>query len=345
MEFSGSKFRAKTQRRKERKEQRAWGKEKRAWSEEKKKFHAKTQRRRENKRYMRTSRILTEVLRHAWMMDLRAINGLLPVVANWLRGENVTFGEREPIQVMAAIAATFNPENVDSLDDVPENTVAIIPIKGEMVKYDELCTNGTMSIANVMKMAAMNRNVTGVVMDVDSPGGSVNAIPPLLEAIGILKRMRKPVVVHGDLVASAALYASVFADYVFADNELSSEFGSVGVMVQFADFKEYWEKEGVKIHTVYAPESTHKNAEVEQAFTGKYDLLQKNILSPLAIQFQDAVKTQRGKKLNPLEDGLLTGKMFFGGDAVRVGLADSIGGLLKAVEMTYALAEVKKFKI
>lgn len=292
---------------------------------------------------MKTSKVLTEVLRHPWMMDLRAVNGFLPVIANWLKGNDVTFEELKPIQIKAAMAATFMPEDIESLADIPENTMIIVPVKGEMLKYDGMCSNGTMSIAGLIKQAAANKNVAGVVLDVDSPGGSVNAIPPLLEAITTVKRAKKPVVVHGDLVASAALYMSVFADYIIADNELSSEFGSVGVMVQFADFTEYWEQEGIKIHTIYAPESTHKNAEFEEAKKNNYEPLQQNILSPLAVQFQDAVKKGRGKKLNMAEEGLLTGKMFFGGDAVRTGLADAIGSLYKSVEMAYALAEVKKF--
>lgn len=293
---------------------------------------------------MKTSRVLTEILRHAWMMDLRAVNGFLPVVANWLNGNDVMFEDRGRLQIKAAMAGTFTPDDIDDLNDVPENTVAIVPMKGELLKYDDLCSYGTMSVAGLVKTAAMNKNIVALVLDVDSPGGSVNAIPPMLEAIRFAKQMKKPVIVHGDLVASAAMYVSVFADYIVADNELSSEFGSIGVMVQFADYTDFWEKQGVKLHTVYAPESTHKNAEYEKAIKGDYEPLQKNILSPLAVQFQEAVKGARGKKLNLLTDGLLNGKMFFGGDAVKAGLADGIGSLSKAVEMAYAFADLRKLK-
>lgn len=293
---------------------------------------------------MKTSRVLTEILRHAWMMDLRAVNGFLPVVANWLNGNDVMFEDRGRLQIKAAMAGTFTPDDIDDLNDVPENTVAIVPMKGELLKYDDLCSYGTMSIAGLVKKAAMNNNIVALVLDVDSPGGSVNAIPPMLEAIRFAKQMKKPVIVHGDLVASAAMYVSVFADYIVADNELSSEFGSIGVMVQFADYTDFWEKQGVKLHTVYAPESTHKNAEIEKAIKGDYEPLQRNILSPLAVQFQEAVKGARGKKLNLLTEGLLNGKMFFGGDAVKAGLADGIGSLYKAVEMAYAFADLRKLK-
>lgn len=293
---------------------------------------------------MKTSRVLTEILRHAWMMDLRAVNGFLPVVANWLNGNDITFESRGSLQIKAAMAGSFTPDDIEDLNDVPENTVAIVPMKGELLKYDDLCSFGTMNLAGVVKTAAMNKNIVALVLDVDSPGGSVNAIPPMLEAIRFAKQMKKPVIVHGDMVASAAMYVSAFADYIMADNELSSEFGSIGVMVQFADYTDFWEKQGVKLHTVYAPESTHKNTEFEEAIKGDYEPLQKNILSPLAVQFQEAVKGARGKKLNLTTEGLLNGKMFFGGDAVKAGLADGIGSLYKAAEMAYAFADLMKLR-
>jgi protease IV len=293
---------------------------------------------------MKTSKILTEILRHVWLMDLRAVNGFLPVVANWLKGNEVVFENKDQMVIRAATAASMTPDDVEGLDDMPDNSVVIVPIKGEMLKYDTLCSYGTMSLGGLMKQAAMSKNIAGVVLDVDSPGGSVNAVPPILDAIDAVKRANKPVVVHGDLVASAALFAAVHGDYVLADNELSSEFGSIGVMTQFADYSDYWEKEGIKIHTVYAPESKDKNAEVERALKGDYEPLQKNILSPIAVQFQNAVKAARGKKLELNEPGLLSGKMFIGSDSVRTGLADGIGNLYRSVEMAFALAEVKRFK-
>jgi protease-4 len=293
--------------------------------------------------FMKTSKVLTEILRHAWMMDLRAVNGFLPVVATWLRGEELMFEDRGAFQIKAATASAFSPDDIESLQDAPDNTVAIIPIRREMTKYGGMSHYGTVEIAGLMKIASRLNNITGVVLDVDSPGGSVNSIPPLVEAIKVLQAQGKPVVVHGDLVASAALFVSVYADWIMVDNKLSSEFGSIGVMVEFADFKEYFESQGVKIHTVYADQSKDKNAEFREALKGNYDPLKKHILNPLAEMFQDAVKNTRGKKLLVAEPGLLSGGLFTGEDAVRVGLADGMGTLTDAVSMVFSLTEVKKF--
>jgi protease-4 len=292
---------------------------------------------------MKTSKVLTEILRHAWMMDLRAVNGYLPVVAGWLLGQDIQFEERGRMQIQAATAGRFTPDDIDDLQDAPDDTVAVVPLRREMLKYGGMSSYGTLEIGGLIRTAGMMRNITGVVLDIDSPGGSVNAIYPLVDAIRSVQAQGKPVVVHGDLVASAALYASVYADYIMANNDLSSEFGSIGVMVEFADFKDYFEQKGVKFHEVYADQSTHKNIEIREALEGNYDSLKANLLNPLAIKFQEAVKEQRGSKLLAGEPGLLNGKMFIGDDAVRVGLADRVGTLVDAVGMAFSLAEVRKF--
>jgi protease IV len=292
---------------------------------------------------MKTSKVLTEILRYPWMMDVRAVNGFLPVIAGWLRGEEVQFEERGKLQIRAATAARFTPDDIESLEDAPDNTVAVIPIRREMTKYGGMSHYGMVEISGLMKIAGQMKNITGIVLDVDSPGGSVNSIPPIIEAIKFAQANGKSVVVHGDLVASAALFASVHADWILADNTLSSEFGSVGVMVEFADFKDYFESKGVKFHTIYADASSDKNIEFRQALEGNYDPMKKHILNPLADMFQETVRAYRGKKLLATEDGVLTGKLFTGQDAVRVGLADGIGTISDAVSMVFGLAEIKKF--
>lgn len=292
---------------------------------------------------MKTSKVLTEVLRHAWMMDLRAVDGYLPVVAGWLLGQEISFEERGRLRIQAATAARFTPDDIEDLGDAPANTIAVIPLRREMLKYGGMSSYGTLETGGVIRMAGMLKNITGVVLDIDSPGGSVNSIYPIVDAIRSVQAQGKPVVVHGDLVASAALYAGVYADYIMADNPLSSEFGSIGVMVEFADFKEYWDQKGVKLHTVFADQSSDKNREVTEALEGNYEPLKKNILNPLAVKFQEAVKAMRGKKLLDSEPGLLTGKIFLGDDIVRVGLADSMGNIGEAVQKAFDLSEVKKF--
>lgn len=272
-----------------------------------------------------------------------AAESFLPVIANWLLGNDVHFEEKPALSVNMAYAGGISPESPEDINEMPAGTVAIVNLKGELTKYDGWCHYGATTYANLIKLLAVSKNISGLVVDVDGPGGSVNAIAPVIEAFNFFRSQNKPLVVHGDMVASAHLYVSVYSDHFMLDNMISSMAGSIGTLVQFADYKEYWEGKGIKLHTIYAPESTHKNKEWEDALKGDYKAMQRNLLSPLAQNFQEAVKAQRGDKLNEKADGILSGAMFFAKDAVSYGLADSVGTLGDAVQLVFDKVEIRKF--
>jgi protease-4 len=165
----------------------------------------------------------------------------------------------------------------------------------------------------------------------------------MVEAINYSKAKGKPVVALADLAASAAYWVASACDMIIASNDISSEFGSIGVMISFADMAPYYEKEGVKVHTVYAPESTHKNLPLENAMKGDYALLQDEVLSPLAKQFQKTVKKNRSGKLDDKAEGILNGKMFYSDQALKNGLIDKIGNLEFAVKQAKRLSVAYQF--
>ena len=301
---------------------------------------------------MKTSNLLTSILREPWMILPEAADSYLPVILNLLKGNEVKFNEKDVLGFhIAAVtiipkmgyAASVNPATMEDVPDFPEGSVAIVGLKGELTKYDTMCSWGAMTKAGLIKYLADSKNVSGIVLDIDGPGGSVNAIAPLVEAIQYAQGKGKPVTVHGDLVASAHLYVAVHADYFMLDNTISSRAGSIGVLIQFSDYTQYFKDQGIVNRTIYAPESTHKNLEFEQAIEGNDDLLKENILSPLAQKFQQAVRTQRSGKLNLETEGILNGSMYYGSDAVRHGLADGIGTLNDTIQRTLDLIEVRKY--
>jgi protease-4 len=216
--------------------------------------------------------------------------------------------------------------------------VAIIPLRGTMIKYGTMCSYGADEIAAAIDEAAANKKVTGIVLDIDSGGGAVDAVAPLVDAIRRAKAARKPVVACCDLCASAAYWTACECNEIMAANSISSEFGSIGVMMSFPDYAKYYEKEGIKVHTIYSNLSTYKNAPFEAAKLGKYDDIKTEELDPLARKFQANVRAKRAGKLNEDIEGILSGKVFYAEDALKHGLIDSIGTLDRAVERVRELA-------
>ena len=93
----------------------------------------------------------------------------------------------------------------------------------------------------------------------------MDAIAPLVDAILYARGKGKAVVAHCDLCASAAYYAASYCNEIIAANEVSAEFGSIGVMMSFPDYAKYYESAGIKVHTIYSNLSDYKNAPFEAA--------------------------------------------------------------------------------
>ena len=226
---------------------------------------------------------------------------------------------------------------VSDFNKSPEGSVAVVSLKGDMMKQGTWCSYGTEETAAIMREAAASSKIIGIRLDIDSGGGAVDAIAPMLDAINYAHENGKPVVACCDLCASAAYYVACHCDKIIADNNISAEFGSIGVMIQFPDYAKYYEKNGIKVHTIYSDLSTHKNAPFEAALKGDYKSIKEETLNPLAREFQNAVKSHR-ENLDTKVEGILNGRMFFAADAKKNGLIDDIGNRDMATDEVRRLA-------
>lgn len=243
----------------------------------------------------------------------------------------------------SVLAQSGDDETYSAYDSAPEGSTAIFPLRGTMLKYGTWCEYGTTEIASYMREAIYHKNISSIVLDIDSGGGSVGAVAPISQVIAEARAQGKPVVAKVDLCCSAAYWAATECDWIVADNNVSAEIGSIGVMISFIDMVPYYEKMGAKFHKIYATQSEHKNQAFELALEEKYELIKAEILDPLAIGFQNQVKARRKDKLNMEVEGLLTGKTFFSSDAKDHGLIDEVGDQYTAINRARQLSESRKF--
>ncbi len=216
-------------------------------------------------------------------------------------------------------------------------SVAIVPLHGTMTKYDTCTSYGTSFIANKLREMADDENVIGIVLDIDSPGGSCSAIPPMLEAIGYARSKGKPVYVHADCCASAAYWVASQCDAIYMDNDLS-EVGSIGAMAVFVDNSATNPITGERTLVIYADESSEKNRAYSEALAGNYEAV-KAELKPLVEQFQNAVVSGR-PNIQKEEKGVLSGAMFGTAEALRLNMADAKKTLSETIEAVFALTSV-----
>jgi protease-4 len=291
---------------------------------------------------MHPIRLVSAILKGKWYIDPDFALAQGPVVAGLLNNQTALFpikSDTEDLPFIAASKPTAEDGKIygvryswrNGFDMAPVGSVAIVDIKGALMKEDQLCSDGTATIGSIIKKADNHPNIIAIVLDVDSPGGTVDGTEALA---AIVKSTGKPVVTFVDgLMASAALWIGTSAREVIASTD-TDEVGSVGVILNFADMRPAYEKQGVVFHTVVASTSPDKQKTYNDLRAGKYDEIIKEQLDVLDEKFMAAVRENRPQ----VEDRHLTGKVFFARDVMGV-FVDSIGTIETAILRAAELAE------
>ena len=283
--------------------------------------------------------ILAEILSGAWLISKERSTAYASILLSMLKGESFAQGDsaiaRERNRSYVIGAMGDQPQRFGFTDtNIPEGSVAIIPIRSEILKYDQPCgPRGSQSILNDVKSADQNPNIKSIILVVDSPGGQVTGTDLLAEAIC---NTTTPVVAYIEgMAASAAYWIISGASRIIASSDLD-RIGSIGTMLMVEDLQPAFEAQGVKFHEIYASLSVDKNADLNQVLDGKYESYQKNVLDVINSKFLSSIKANR----SAVEDSTLTGKMYFAPEAIALGLIDEIGSLEYAITVASALSPV-----
>lgn len=285
-------------------------------------------------------RIVSALLRSSWAIDERfaiAHGGIIAGMLNGLEPEASDPGAGEPVNTLPYAVAAKAGRKYTAYDDAPKGSIAVIPVRGPLLKDDQedcgVFSAGMDTLSSRVREADLHSNISGIILYIDSPGGTVDGTQAFADTI---KAASKPVVAFIDgIMASAALWIGSSADHIIAQNS-TTEIGSIGVMIQFADMRAKWESEGIKFHRIMADQSSDKNKDFIDALDGDYQGIKTQQLNPLAEIFIAAVKSNRPAA----DNSVFTGKVYLAEDALKLGLIDAIGSLddaiLKAAELSAA---------
>jgi len=199
---------------------------------------------------------------------------------------------------------------------------AVIEIKGEIASGSDASAE---TVVAAMRSAFEDRGAQGIVLLINSPGGSPVQAGIIYDEIGRLRaKYKKPVyAVVEESCASAAYYIASASDRIFVDK--ASIVGSIGVLMDGFGFTGLMEKLGVERRLMTAGE----NKGFLDPFspqTEKHKVFAQAMLDQIHRQFIDAVKAGRGKRLKDSPE-LFTGLFWSGQQAVEMGLADQLGNL------------------
>ena len=177
-----------------------------------------------------------------------------------------------------------------------------------------------------IKDADKNEKVAGIILEVDSGGGSGVAGQEIATA---LKTAKKPtVVIVRDVAASAAYWATTGADYIVASN--ISNIGSIGVTSSFLDFSKQNTKDGITF--VELNSAKYKDAgDPNKPLTDEEKALWQRDLDIMHNYFVKNVAENRKLDIEKVKQ-LADGSTMLGAMALDNGLIDKLGGQAEAIQ-------------
>lgn len=215
----------------------------------------------------------------------------------------------------------------------PENSLAVIRIKGFMQAESSGGSGGARGMRGVaedLRTAYNNPNISGILLDINSGGGEITAMDVMIDALSV---RNKPVVAHTLFAASAAYGTAAATDEIIALSD-GTRTGSIGAVISIN--KIALQAYADEFLDVYGKNAPNKNKEFRAMQNGDFGPLQ-SVVDEATDLFQAKVKTLRS--LRGSEDRIketLSGDVFTATDARRRGLIDGVGGQEYAIKRLQA---------
>lgn len=207
--------------------------------------------------------------------------------------------------------------------------VAVLPVFGTLVQradvFDQMSgATSTESLGQQLDEFAADPSVEAIILDIDSPGGSVYGVEEFCQKMASAMRQKKCIAVADSLAASAAYWiASQASELVVTPN---GEVGSIGVYMMHRDVSKAMEAAGEAVTFIsagerktaghpYGPLDDLSRAELQSGVDDYY------------AKFVRAVARGRNVSQTAVREGFGRGGMVRAEQAVREGMADKVGTL------------------
>ena len=188
-----------------------------------------------------------------------------------------------------------------------------------------------------IEKAKVDKNIKGILLVVNSPGG---AVAPSVELAYAIKELRdiKPVVAYASgVIASGSYYASIWANKIIANP--GSMVGSIGVIMQGVNAEELMSKIGISTQTVKAGKYKESGTPTRKWLDYEEKQLQSVIDDTYSMFITDVASA---RNLDVKNHTLFAdAKIFTSKQAKEVGLVDEVATISFAQDTLATLAKVE----
>ena len=221
-------------------------------------------------------------------------------------------------------------------------TIGVIYAEGEIVDGFTEDGIGGDTLAAKLRSARFDSGISGVVLRVNSPGGSASASEVILREMQLLKEAGKSVVVSmGPVAASGGYWISCQADTIFAEPNTIT--GSIGVFGMFPNMEGLLDEVGVKVEVF----KTGPHADLFSIYHHKSDeqmAVMQTYVDNIYDGFLDRVAEGRNMDRSAVHE-IAQGRVWTGARALELGLVDGLGDLDVAIAHCAMLMEADVWQL
>ena len=268
--------------------------------------------------------LVAEYLATPWALMPERLSAVTAVIARW------SGDARASDEVMHSIAADRSARDARRQASLSNSGggIAVLPLYGVVTQrgnmVDDVSGPGTAStqqFSNMLRAALQDETVTQILIDIDSPGGSVYGVAELADEI-VNARAQKPVVaIANSLAASAAYWIGCSASEFYVTP--GGEVGSIGVWQAHQDYSKAMDEAGVKTTLISAGKFKVEGNPYAPLDEEAQGFMQSRV-DDYYTAFTKAVAKGRGVPISQVRDGMGQGRVLGADAALASSMVDGI---------------------
>lgn len=221
--------------------------------------------------------------------------------------------------------------------------IALIAVEGGIVKgssgfdYVEGNTAGAATIAGAIRAARTNPAIEAIVMRMNTPGGDAIASDLIWGELAAARKAKPVIISMSDVCASGGYYIATASDRIITEPQTIT--GSIGVFAGKPTLSGLYDKLGLRTETIKRGEHANFYSMTEPYSPDERSLLRRQV-NDMYVRFLDVVAEGRSLPADSIH-AIAQGRAWSGRRAVELGLADTVGSLLEAIDLARERAGIR----
>lgn len=232
------------------------------------------------------------------------------------------------------------PETATKLKD---DSIVVMHLQGAIVDGKQPSAGSIVSgpTVKVIDELAKEDKVKGVVVRVNSPGGSATASEAIRQSLAALAKKKPVVYSMGEMAASGGYWVTCIGEPIYAEHGTIT--GSIGVFSMKISLGTLMRRVGLHIESVAIDSSASMNA-MDRAWSDEEQENFQKFIDEIYHRFLTLASESRKLPVDKVK-GLAGGRVWSGEQAKAAGLVDEIGGVYDCIAVVAKKAGVEKYKV